>query len=233
MKNLQIENGNFTRIINPLIDNLIKVPFKGCEIQVALFIIRKTYGYNKTEDEISISQFCIGLQRSRQTIVNALHNLQLVNIVRLVKRGDSKISSNTWKINKYNETWKLVNLVRLVKHKWPTSLTSKRQLVLLARHTKDKLKTIQKTEGIHTPYSTPNALEENDLLDIATKYHVPIAFVKSKYDDMVLWAGEQPNRKKTKNRNWKLTLMRWVKDDAIKIATGQKRGGVFDARKII
>ncbi len=89
MNNLQVEEGNFTRIVNPLIDNLIKIPFKGCELAVAMYIIRKTYGYNKTQDEISLSQFCKGVNRSRQTIVTALKNLQLVNIPRLVKRKGS------------------------------------------------------------------------------------------------------------------------------------------------
>jgi len=99
-KDLQVENGNFTRIVNPLIDNLIKIPFKGCELVVALFIIRKTYGFNKTEDEISLSQFSSNLSRSRQTIVTALKNLQLVNIARLGKQGTSKKHSNLWKIKR-------------------------------------------------------------------------------------------------------------------------------------
>ena len=137
---LQVEKGNFTRIINPLIEELIKIPFKGCELAVALFIIRKTYGYNKPEDEISLTQFQKGLNRSRQTIVTALKNLQLVNVARLVKQGDSKKCSNLWRINKYYDTWKLVNVARLVKRKRGTSLTETLQLVKTARHTKDNTK---------------------------------------------------------------------------------------------
>lgn len=134
---LQIEKGNFTRITNPLIENLIQIPFKGCELAVILFIIRKTYGYQKIEDEISLSQFCLGLSRSKQTIVTSLKNIQLVNIVRLVKRGNSKKQSNIWRINKYYNTWKLVNIPRLVKRKGSTSLTNPPQLVYVPRHTKE------------------------------------------------------------------------------------------------
>lgn len=137
-KELQIENGNFTRIINPLIEQLIKIPFKGCELAVALFIIRRTYGFQKKQDEISLTQFQKGLERSRQTIVTALKNLRLVNVARLVKRGSVKNDGNVWEINKYYDTWKLVNVARLVKRNAKPSLTERLNLVKTARHTKEK-----------------------------------------------------------------------------------------------
>ena len=138
--NLQVENGGYLRIVNPLFDRLIQVQFKGCELNVAFFIIRKTYGYNKTEDQISISQIMQGVNRSRQTVVTALKNLQLVNIVRLVKRGSSIRSSNVYSVNKYYETWQLVDMARLVKRNRGTSLTGGHKLVKTARHTKDNTK---------------------------------------------------------------------------------------------
>jgi len=137
MNELQVEKGNFTRITNPLIEELIKIPFKGCELAVALFIIRKTYGFQKKQDEISLTQFQSGLGRSRQTIVTALKNLQLVEVVRLVQRGTSRKASNLWEINKYYNTWKLVNMARLVQRKRGTSLTEPPKLVKTARHTKE------------------------------------------------------------------------------------------------
>lgn len=66
-------------------------------------------------------------------------------------------------------------------------------------------------------YITLSSIGESDFQEIADKYQVPLAFVKSKYDDMVLWAGQKTNNPKTKGRNWRLTLMNWVKKDAIKI----------------
>lgn len=136
-KHLQVENGNFTRIINPLIDALIKVPFKGCELAVAFFIIRKTYGFNKKEDEISLSQFENGIKKTRPSVVKALKNLKLVNIAKLVKTGNSKKQSNTWAINKYIDTWELVKTAKLVKHRKPTSKAAHKELVKAALHTKD------------------------------------------------------------------------------------------------
>jgi len=143
---LQVENGNFTRIVNPLIEHLIQLPFKGCELAVAIFIIRKTYGFQKKQDEISLTQFQQGLKRSRQTIVTALKNLQLVNVARLVKRGSMKGDGNIWTINKYHDTWELGKMARLVKRKRGASLTEAPNLVKTARHTKEtKEKTKEST----------------------------------------------------------------------------------------
>lgn len=137
---LQVEDGNFTRIINPLIEGLVQLPFKGCELAVCLFIIRKTYGFGKIEDEISLSQFCLGTKRSKQTIVTALKNLQLVKVIRLVKKGDSKKHSNLWSIEKNPKKWELVTIPRLVKRIGSTSLKSGTQLVNTPRHTKETTK---------------------------------------------------------------------------------------------
>lgn len=146
-KELQVETGHFTRIVNPLIEQLIKIPFKGCELAMVIFIIRKTYGYQKAQDAISLTQFEEGTGRSRQTIVTALKNLQLVNVVRLVKKGTSKKQSNIWAINKYYDTWKLVNMARLVKRRHSTSLTEPLQLVYPPRHTKERQKKYTKERG--------------------------------------------------------------------------------------
>lgn len=137
---LQVESGNYTRIVNKVIEQLVNTPLLGAEYAVCLFIIRKTYGFNKKQDEISITQFEKGTGRSRPTIVKALRNLQLVNIVQLVKKGDSKIHSNLWAFNKYYETWNLVKGRKLVKKKRSTSKEIKRQLVKGGKHTKDNTK---------------------------------------------------------------------------------------------
>lgn len=139
---LQLENGNYTRIVNRVIEELVKTPLLGAELAICLFIIRKTYGFNKKEDEISITQFEKGTGRSRPTIVKALKNLQLVNIVKLVKIGNSIKRSNCWAFNKYYDTWKLVNRRKLVKKSSSTSKEIAKKLVKRGKHTKDN---IQKT----------------------------------------------------------------------------------------
>ena len=97
------------------------------------------------------------------------------------------------------------------------------------------------------PFSFPKSFDLNKFIDqslledvgetqfqqIAEHYQVPLSFVLSKYEDMVLWAGQQPNSGKLKGRNWKLTLMNWVKRDAQKIMERRVQNNVrpsIDAR---
>lgn len=137
---LQVENGSYTRIVNKVIDELVKTPLLGTELAVCLFILRKTWGFNKKQDEISLTQFEQALKRSRPTIAKALKNLQLVNMVKLVSKGNSKESSNCWAFNKYSDTWKVVKGSKLVKFSYATSKENIKQLVKGSKHTKDIIK---------------------------------------------------------------------------------------------
>lgn len=64
-------------------------------------------------------------------------------------------------------------------------------------------------------YSKIEDITEKDLQEISERYRVPMPFVQSKLEDMILWSGEKAGR--GKGRNWRLTLMNWVKKDAIKV----------------
>ena len=102
----QVENGKFTRIINKTLDDLIGAKMNGVEYTVCLFIVRKTWGFNKKQDEISISQIVKATNKSRQAVQKALKKLQLGNKITLVSKGNSKKSANIYKYNKY---WQLGN----------------------------------------------------------------------------------------------------------------------------
>lgn len=123
MANPQLEDGH-TRIANEILEHIISSNLNGTEMAIILLIIRKTYGFQKLEDEISLSQFCDYIPVSKETICTALHNLQLVKIIRLVKKGSSKICSNLWVFNKDFDSWQLVKKTKLVKISRPTSQVS-------------------------------------------------------------------------------------------------------------
>jgi len=149
-QDLQVENGKFTRIVNPLIMELVKVKFKGCGLAVILYIIRKTYGFQKKTDKISLSQFTKDLGRSRNTIISALKEVQDMNIVVLVKQGNNTGECNEWMINKYFNTWKLVQHTALVQHTELVQSSDKPSaveapnLVQQSAHTKEITKEITK-----------------------------------------------------------------------------------------
>ncbi len=136
MADVQKENG-YTPIANEIMDALIRAGLQASELCVVLFILRKTYGWNKKSDQISLSQFCESLPYSKQTIVTSLKRLQLVKVIRLVQSGNSKVLANEYAFNKDFETWQLVKLARLVKSTNSTSQVWHKQLVKPALHTKD------------------------------------------------------------------------------------------------
>ncbi len=105
MASPQWENG-FTKIANEIVEALVKVRLPPSEKDIVLFIIRKTYGYQKKEDRISLTQFELGTGLSRPTVVKALKNLISRNMV--VKAG------LLIKFNKDYEKW-VVNAGLLVK----------------------------------------------------------------------------------------------------------------------
>jgi len=64
-KTPQVEDG-YTRIANGIIEDLVKINLSSYQTRVLLFIFRKTYGYGKREDWISVSQIvtCTGILKS-------------------------------------------------------------------------------------------------------------------------------------------------------------------------
>ena len=138
MANPQKENG-YTAIANEILEILINSGLNGTEIACVLLVIRKTYGYNKKQDQISVSQFEKHIPSSKRAIQNALKVLQLVQILTLVKKGNSKISSNVWAFNKNYTEWQLVKKNALVQKITSTSAKNYQQLVQKTAPTKDSI----------------------------------------------------------------------------------------------
>jgi len=139
----QKEQG-FTTVANELLEQIIASGLNGTEISIVMLVIRKTYGWNKKQDEISLSQFCDHIPVSKTSICSALKNLQLVKILVLVKKGKSKLCSNTWQLNKDYDKWQLVKKTKLVKKTAATSKENFNKLVKKTLHTKESKESIQK-----------------------------------------------------------------------------------------
>lgn len=97
MASPQKENG-FTAIANEILEQLVKACLLGSEYQLVYFVIRKTYGFHKKEDKISLTQFELGTNLSRPTVVKSLKNLVSRKI--LLRSENLK-----YKFNKDHETW--------------------------------------------------------------------------------------------------------------------------------
>ncbi len=130
---LQIASGKQE---NDILSALISMRLNGTEYQIMLTVIRKTWGWNKKEDWISISQFEKITNKSRRFIINTI--IQLVNKRLLVKKTalgkTTKLS-----IQKDITLWgkEPVNKSALVNKKAPTSELLLPRLVNKKAPTKD------------------------------------------------------------------------------------------------
>lgn len=100
MANPQKENG-YTMIANELLEGLAKTRISGESYQILCFIIRKTYGFNKKIDTISLSQFCIATGLPKSTVCRAIRYLKMRNMIKTYPRG----YATDYEINKDYETW--------------------------------------------------------------------------------------------------------------------------------
>lgn len=129
MASPQTEKG-YTKIANELLDELVATHLPASEKSMMFFIIRKTYGYGKRADYISLTQFQKGLRYSRPVVCKALKNL--VNRKMVVKTQLLAIS-----IEKDYEKW-VVNTPLLVKSRNNLVKTQLPKLVKTQLHTKEK-----------------------------------------------------------------------------------------------
>lgn len=99
----QFENG-FTRISNDLLEALCSYRLPGEEMQCLLVVIRKTCGYQREDDAISLSQFAAMTGLKRPNVVRALNGLVSKKILTVIK--NDTVLVNKYAINKGFSGWK-------------------------------------------------------------------------------------------------------------------------------
>jgi len=104
MANPQVEEG-YVRIATEIQDAFCRTRIPGEERQVLDFIIRKTYGWNKCEDTISLSQFAEMTGLIKQHVARSLKSLLSKKIITVTKNGDNK--PQAFKLNKNYEEWRV------------------------------------------------------------------------------------------------------------------------------
>jgi phage replication O-like protein O len=102
MASPQVENG-YLKIATELWDALIRYRLPGEQRQIVDAIIRKTYGYNKKQDAISLSQFVKMTGCKKPNIIRSIKSLLSKKIIVVIKT-DNKIA-HVYKINKNYQSW--------------------------------------------------------------------------------------------------------------------------------
>jgi phage replication O-like protein O len=103
MANPQVEEGHID-LANEIVEALAKTRLSGEEVQCLWVILRKTYGWHKKEDRISLSQFSKMTGIKRQNVFRALKKLSSKKIIAIINNDDST-QVNSYKMIKDFDTW--------------------------------------------------------------------------------------------------------------------------------
>jgi len=193
-----------TYIENDVMINLISSGLNGTELSVVLFLIRKTNGWHKETDEISLSQFLKHIPVTKPTLCKAIKNLQLVKIIKLVKKGKSLKSSNEYKLEKNISNWQLVKKAKLVKFTKRTSKDFDNQLVKKPLHTKETItkETIQKKYSPTSEEVRLSTLLLDLILDRKANFRKPDIQKWSLHIDRLLHIGKRTPQEIEKVIHW-------------------------------
>lgn len=135
MASPQVKEG-FTRIANELLDALCRIKISGNARQIFDCILRKTYGYGKKQDKISLSQFEELTGIPRKNCPRSIRTLEAMEII-FVDR--EKYISN-YSINKDYEMWRTYTNCRHVALKSEDKIASKLKTNVLKSEDKTALK---------------------------------------------------------------------------------------------
>ncbi len=134
MASPQKEDG-YTAIANEIMEALSAYRIPGEQVQCLLFILRKTYGFNKKWDSISNSQFVKATGLNKSSVCRALNELVNKNIV------DKNVNSSIirYRFNKNYKTWKVLTKKSTVDKKVNGCLQKSKRVLTKKSTTKDTL----------------------------------------------------------------------------------------------
>lgn len=172
MANPQIENG-YVKIANELIKEFCKYRLSGEEWLVLWVIIRKTYGFNKKFDKISLLQFSQLTGLKRTTAHKALKKLSSKKVIAVTKNGDRSVVS--YGLQKNYKKWSPV-IKKSCNQKWLQSVPNNGdslypKMVTTKDTIKDNLKTDK--EFKYDLLSNNNIIKDSQVKDKVVKKQRP------------------------------------------------------------
>jgi len=201
MTSPQLEHG-YVKIANEIMDALIKYRIPGEQMQCLLFIIRKTYGFNKKWDTISNSQFVEFTGLKKSSVCRAINVLVDKNIV--YKKANNYIPS--YYFNKRYGSWKVLAKKLTVSKKVNEGVTKKRP-------TKDTLTKDNISEDFK--FKIKVKIPTNIFLTSRMKnYAIKQGCKNDKYiQDLFEGFVNFYKRDGRKWQDWTLTFYDWVRND--------------------
>jgi len=100
---IQVEHGKFAQVHNLILDTLAVARFTASEFRVILFLLRKTYGFGKKEDDLSLKQWATGTDTDKTQVSRTLADLVEKNVI--YRSESPRPFCHRYGFNKYIENW--------------------------------------------------------------------------------------------------------------------------------
>ena len=229
--NKKIEKPNYTQTPNILFDEIMR-DLNGAELKVILAVIRKTFGWHKERDRISLTQLEEMTGLSRQGILNAIHGKKKEKSVigGLVNKGYIKIIET-----KQGNVYELI--VNEVDQQETASQLSRLEVV----NKVDQESGLASQQSRHTKESTLNKLSKEiyspkslELANLLYSLHKQIdAGFNRTSKQLEKWASDIDKINRLDGRSFDdiEKTIRWVKNDDFwktNIISGEKLRIQFD-----
>lgn len=105
MANPQKENG-YVAISNELFERIYTLKLNGTQFKILLFIMRYTYGFNRSEHEFSLRFIATGINCSERAVSKELTRLIELNLIKVIANPNGN-HARVLKLNKDYENWKI------------------------------------------------------------------------------------------------------------------------------
>ena len=166
MASPQLENG-YVKIANELLDSLINYRMAGEQMQCFLFILRKTYGWGKKQDAISLSQFVKATGIKKQNVTRALNNLSSKKIITVINNDYE--TGKVYEINKdYNQWQALSKKITLSKMITPVIKNDYKSLSILSTTKETTKETIKDSKKNKCPHKEIVELWNNKMVPLGS-----------------------------------------------------------------
>ena len=208
MANPQTDDG-YTRIANETIEKFCCYRLSGEEWLVLWVVIRQTYGYQKKEDAISLSQFAVKTGLKRPTVVRAINKLVSKKLLAVIKNDNTYI--NKYRFNKDFDQWAVLSKkITGVSKKIISGIKNDNKSVIKKDTYKRKKETITK-EIVVTKEITPLDYELSNLLLEEIKNNLP-TFKSPNIDE---WANHVSKMRRLDNRTPEQIeyIIKWCQQD--------------------
>jgi len=156
MANPQKENG-FTPIANEIMEALAGIRISGEARQCLDVILRKTYGWNKKSDIISLSQFSLLTKMPKSTVCRSLIKLRQMAII--IDKNDNG-RAKKYMFNKDFTTWKPLSKKIIIDKNDNGHYQKSKKVLTIMGNTKESIKNnILQKQGDPAYFSNPDIKE--------------------------------------------------------------------------